>query len=211
MNKNLARRLRRQGVCLAACLVLFGTDRVSAGTAAGRPESGIDQLPIPVYGDSTPSGRYFRQLQDTVATRWYEEITYYSERFAYSRGTVTARFVVTPDGTFHDPQILSNTSNPPMADAVIRSIRKTWIGRFPAEVRAMAPSGIVLEQTFRYWEYDPTNYGWASSYPQMLTWRSPEIGGAYNLDIRKFFDLSRFHFQSRILQATPADSRLASR
>ena len=211
MNKNLARRLRRQGVCLTACLVLFGTDCVSAGTAAGRPESGIDQLPIPVYGDSTRWGRYFRQLQDTVATRWYEEITYYSERFAYSRGTVTARFVVTPDGTFHNPQILSNTSNPLMADAVIRSIRKTWIGRFPAEVQAMAPSGIVLEQTFRYWEYDPTNYGWASSYPQMLTDRSPEIGGAYNLDIRKFFDLSIFHFQSRILQASPADSRLASR
>ena len=211
MNKNLVGRLRQQGLWLAAGLVLFGTDRLSAGTAVGRPESGIDQLPIPVYGDSTRWGRYFRQLQDTVATRWYEEITYYSERFAYSRGTVTARFVVTPDGTFHDPQILSNTANSLMADAVIRSIRKTWIGRFPAEVQAMAPSGIVLEQTFRYWDYDPTNYGWASSYPQMLTDRSPEIGGAYNLDIRKFFDLSIFHFQSRILQATPGSARLALR
>jgi hypothetical protein len=210
MNKNLVGRLRQQGLWLAAGIVLFGTGRLSAGSAAGRPESAIVQLPIPVYGDSTRWGRYFRQLQDTVATRWYEEITYYSERFAYSRGTVTARFVVTPDGTFHDPQIVSNTANSLMADAVIRSILKTWIGRFPAEVRAMAPSGIVLEQTFRYWDYDPTNYGWASSYPQMLTRRSPEIGGAYNLDIRKFFDLSRFHFQSRILQATPADSRLES-
>lgn len=211
MKKNLVRRPRQQGLWLTACLVLFAGDRLYAGTAAGRPESRIDQLPIPVYGDNTRWGMYYRQLQDTVATRWYEEITYYTKRFSYSRGTVTARFVVTPDGTFHNPQILSNTSNPPMADAVIRSIRKTWIGRFPAEVQAMAPSGIVLEQTFRYWEYDPTNYGWASSYPQMLTRRSPEIGGAYNLDIRKFFDLSRFHFQSRILQATPADSRLASR
>jgi hypothetical protein len=182
MNKNLVGRLRQQGLWLAAGLILFGTDRLSAGTTVGRPESGIDQLPIPVYGDSTRWGRYFRQLQDTVATRWYEEITYYTERFAYSRGTVTARFVVTPDGTFHDPQI-----------------------------RAMAPSGIVLEQTFRYWDYDPTNYGWASSYPQMLTDRSPEIGGAYNLDIRKFFDLSIFHFQSRILQATPGSARLALR
>src|SRR6202011_5517700 len=111
------------GLWLAACLVLIATDRVSAGTGAGGPESPIYQLPIPVYGDSTPWGKYFRQLQDTVATRWYEEITYYSERFAYSRGTVTARFVVTPDGTFHDPQILSNTANSLMADAVIRSIR----------------------------------------------------------------------------------------
>jgi hypothetical protein len=45
----------------------------------------------------------------------------------------------------------------------------------------------------------------------MLTWRSPEIGGAYNIDLRKFFDLSIFRFQSRIIQTNPADSRLALR
>jgi hypothetical protein len=98
-----------------------------------------------------------------------------------------------------------------MADAVVRAIRKSWIGRFPAEIVAMAPAGLVVEQTFRFWDNDPTNYGLASSYPQMLTWRSPEIGGAYNIDLRKFFDLSIFRFQSRIIQTNPADSRLALR
>ena len=211
MNKNLVGHLRRQGLWLAACLVLVASDRVSAGTATGRPESGIDQLPIPAYGDSTRWGKYCRQLQDTVATRWYEEIIYYTHRYDYSWGSVTARYTVTPDGRFYNPQIISNTSGPSMAYAIIRSIRKTWIQPFPAEVVSMAPAGLVVEQTFRYWEYDGTNYGLASSYPQFLINRAPEIGGGQYLNLRKFFDLSRFRFQSRILEATPADSRVAAR
>jgi hypothetical protein len=210
MNRNLVRRLPGQGLLLAAGLGLLATGHLSAGTAAGRAESQTDQLAVPIYGDSTPWGKYYRQLQDTMATRWYEELKYYDHLYVHSHGAVTARFTVTPDGTFHDPQILANTSNPPMADAVIRAIRKAWIGRFPPAVVAIAPSGLVIEQTFRFWDYDPTNYGLASSYPQMLTRRSPEIGGAYNLDLRKFFDLTRFRFQSRILQAAPANG-IASR
>jgi Gram-negative bacterial TonB protein C-terminal len=207
----LVGRLRRQALWLAACLALVLTNHMSAGTTAGRPGSQIYQLPVPVWGDSSPWARYFRQLQDTMALRWYEEITYYDHLYVYSLGSVTARFTVTPDGTFHDPQILSNTSNPPMADATIRAIRKAWIQRFPAAVLTKAPEGLVIEQTFRFWDNDPTEYGLASSYPQLLTRRNPEVGGAYNLNLRVFPDLSIFHFQSRILEATPANSRLAAR
>jgi hypothetical protein len=67
MNKMLVGR--RQGLWLVACLALVAANHVSAGTTVGRPESQIYQLPLPVYGDSTPWGRYFRQLQDTVGTR----------------------------------------------------------------------------------------------------------------------------------------------
>jgi hypothetical protein len=98
-----------------------------------------------------------------------------------------------------------------MANAVIRAIRRAWIGRFPTAVLAMAPDGLVIEQTFRFWDNDPAEYGLASSYPQLLTRRSPEIGGAYNLNLRKFVGLSRFRFQSRILEATPMNSGLAER
>jgi hypothetical protein len=211
MNKMLVGRLHRQGLWLAAFFTLVAVNHASAGTTVNRPDSQIYQFPLPVWGDSTPWARYFRQLQDTMALRWYEEITYYDHLYVYSHGAVTARFTVTPDGTFHDPHILSNTSNPLMGDAVVRAIRRAWIGRFPAAVLAMAPDGLVVEQTFRFWDNDPTEYGLASSYPQLLTRRSPEIGGAYNLNLRKFFDLSRFHFQSRIIEATAANSRLASR
>ena len=211
MNRILGGRLRRQGLWLAACLVLVAAHRVSAGTTASRSESQIYQLPIPVYGDKTPWGIYFRQLQDTVATRWYQEITYYTHRYEYNWGRVTARYTVTPDGSFQNPRVLSNTCGPAMPSAVIRSIRKTWIQPFPPAVASMAPGGLVVEQTFRYWDYDRTDYGLASSYPQLLVNRAPEIGGGQWLDIRKFFDRSVFRFQSRILEATPVNSRLALR
>jgi hypothetical protein len=45
-----------------------------------------------------------------------------------------------------------------------------------------------------YWDYDGTNYGLASSYPQLLVNRAPEIGGAQWVDIQKFFDLSEISF-----------------
>jgi hypothetical protein len=210
MNKNLVGRLYGKALLLAVCLGLVAANRGFGGTTTAR-ESQTGQLTIPVYGDSSPWGQYFRQLQDTMATRWYKEIKYYDHLYVYSHGSITARYRVTPDGTFHDPEIVSNTSNPPMADAVIRAIRKAWIGRFPSAVAAMAPEGMVIEQTVRFWDNDPTNHGLASSYPQLLTRRSPEIGGAYNIDLRKYFDLSRFRFQSRILDATAAGGRLASR
>ena len=211
MNKMLAGCLRRQGLWLAACFALVAGNHVSAGTTAGRPESQIYQLPLPVWGDSSPWARYFRQLQDTMALRWYEEIIRYDHLYAYSHGSVTARFTVTPDGTFHDPQILANTSNTLMPDAVIRAMQKAWIGRFRVAVLAEAPNGLVIDQTFRFWDYDPTEYGLASSYPQLLTRRFPEIGGAYNLNLRVFPDLTIFDFQSRILEATPVNRRLAAR
>jgi len=211
MDKNLGGRLCRQGLWLAACLALVATNDASAGPTTGIPESHVYQLPIPDYGDSTPWGKYFRQLQDTVATRWYQEIVYYTHRYEYNWGTVTARYTVTPDGSFHNPQVLSNTCGPAMPSAVIRSIRRTWIQPFPAAVASMAPAGLVVEQTFRYWQYDGTNYGLASSYPQLIVNRAPELGGGQYLDLRKFFDLTRFRFQSRILEAVPANARLAVR
>ena len=211
MNKMLGGRLRWQGLWLAACLALVAVNRASAGTAAGRPESEIYQLPLPAYGDTTPWGKYFRQLQDTVATRWYQEITYYTHRYEYNWGIVTAHYTVTPDGRFYNPQVLSNSCGPAMPSAVIRSIRNTWIQPFPAAVATMAPEGLVVEQTFRYWDYDGTNYGLDSSYPQFLVNRAPEIGGGQYMNLRKFSDLSRFRFQSRILEATPVNSRLAAR
>ena len=212
MNKMLVGRLGRQGLWLAtACFALVATNHMSAGTTAGRPESQIYQLPLPAYGDTTPWGKYFRQLQDTVATRWYEEIIYYTHRYDYDWGTVTARYMVTPDGSFHNPQVLSNSCGPAMPSAVIRSIRKTWIQPVPAAIVSMAPAGLVVEQTFGIWDYDGTNYGLASSYPQLLYRRAPEIGGGQWVNLRKYFDLSSFLYQSRILQAAPANSRLALR
>jgi Gram-negative bacterial TonB protein C-terminal len=196
---------------LVSCLCLVTTTSLLGGTTATVPAAG--ELNIPVYADWSPWGRYFRRLQDSTALRWYEEITYYSKRFAYSHGVVTVRYLITPDGAFHNPQIVSNTSNQPMADAVLRALRKTWNLPFPPQIAAIAPGGLVVEQTFRYWNYDPTQYGFASSYPQLLTQLHPEDGNAlFILNLRLYHNLYIFPFQSRISEIAPASvNRLALR
>ena len=222
MNKVLVGRLHRRGLLLAICLGLVATDRVCAATAAGRPEAPIYQLPIPVYPDWSPWGRYNRRLQDSTALRWYEEIIRYSELFSYSHGVVTVRYLITPDGVFHNPQIVSNTSNQPMADAVLLALRNTWHQPFPAQIAAIAPGGLLVEQTFRYWNYDPTQDGFASSYPQLLDDHAsrtgslllvnPQIDGNTSFlyfNLRQYHNqLNNFPFQSRIIRATAASSRL---
>ena len=196
MTKDLTGRIFARRFFFAVCLGLLATNTVFGRTTTER------QLAIPAYGDSFVWGVYFRRLQDTTALRWHQEITYYRNRRAYSRGLVTARFTITPDG----PHILSNTSNQPMASAVVRALKKTW-KPFPAEVAALAPSGLIVDQTSRYWNYDQTNHGWASTYALLLVGRSPEIGGAYNLDIRKYRDPIRFRHQSRIISVTPVGTK----
>jgi Gram-negative bacterial TonB protein C-terminal len=226
MNKILVGRLQRRGLLLAICLGLVATDRVCAATAAGRPEVPIYQLPIPVYPDWSPWGRYNRRLQDITAARWYDEIIRYSSpSYSYSHGVVTVRYLITPDGVFHNPQIVSNTSNQPMADAVLRALRKTWSQPFPVQIAAIAPGGLVVEQTFRYWNYDPTQDGFASSYPQLLEDYGGRTGSLllvnpqiYGNTSFLYFNLRQYHnqfnnfpFQSRIIRATAANSQLASR
>jgi hypothetical protein len=201
MTKVLTGRLVARRFFFAVCLSLLATNTVFGGTTTEH------QLAIPAYGDSSVWGVYFRRLQDTTSLRWFQEITYYSDRDAYSLGVVTARFTITPDGKIHRPHILSNTSNQPMANAVVRALKKTWKQPFPAEVAALAPSGLIVDQTFRYWRYDPTGRGWVSSYPLLLVGRSPEIGGAYNLDIRKYRDPTGYRHQSRIISLTPVGTK----
>jgi hypothetical protein len=211
MKKSVYRRLiaksRFLSAFLGVCLVTGLPELTLAKSKIASPA-----LAVPEYGDTTTWGRYFRQLQDTVATSWYKEIFYYGYPKTFSRGVVTARYSITPAGKIQSQEILSNSANQPMGGAVIRALRKTWMQPFPPEVSALFPTGLVIEQSFRFNEYDRTNYGLASSYPQTLLHRYPEIGGAKNLDIRKYLDLSIFRYQSRILQAIPASaSQIATR
>ena len=202
MTKSLYRRPVAESWLLAAFFALLGIgpQQITVAKSTNVPSA----VAIPQYGDTTTWGVYFRQLQDTVATSWYKEIFYYGYPRTVTRGVVTARYSIAPSGKIVPAQILSNTSNQPMGGAVIRSLRKTWMPPFPQEVVAKFPNGLVIDQAFRFNEYDRTNYGFASSYPQTLLRRSPELGNTKYLDIRKYPDLSVFRYQSRILGAVPA-------
>jgi hypothetical protein len=211
MNEKLRPRLGAQNWFLATSIAVIMLTGFSNGSLA-KSQSEAPAVAVPEYGDNTAWGRYFRQLQDTVATSWYKEVIYNSFPNSFSRGVVIARYSITPEGKIIAGQIVSNSANRPSSAAVLRALRETWMQPFPRDLVARFPTGLTIEQSFRLNEYDPTNYGLASSYPQLLVRRSPEIGAASNLDLRKYLDLSIFRHQSRILQATsPTGSQIASR
>ncbi|HEX4202353.1 MAG TPA: energy transducer TonB [Chthoniobacterales bacterium] len=168
--------------------------------AKPRPGSqGGSVVPIPEYGDKSPWAVYVRRLQDTVAKRWYDEIFYYNYPSSISRGVVTLRYTFDPSGKVVSQTVVSNTANQPFADRALAAVQNARIQAIPASILSTAPRGFTVEQTFRFRDNDPTEYGLASSYPQLLHNRFPDTGAAENLDLRRFYPLQRFIYQSRIV------------
>jgi TonB family protein len=192
----------------AACLtflvigLVWDCGRVEA--KPGQVSQGGAALTIPVYGDRSTWGTYVRRLQDTVAKRWYDEIFYYNYRESVSRGVVTLRYTFDPDGRVVSVTVLSNTANQPSAARAIAAVRNARIQALPESLRAEAPQGLTVIQTFRLRDNDPTDYGLASSYPQLLLKSFPDTGAAENLDLRRFYPLQRFIYQSRIIDISAA-------
>lgn len=161
-------------------------------------------LPIPEYGDKSAWGVYVRRLQDTVAKRWSDEIFYYNYPSSISRGVVTLRYTFDPSGKVVSRTVVSNTANGPFADRALAAVQNARIQAIPASIIPQAPHGLTVVQTFRFRDNDPTNYGLASSYPELLRNRFPDTGAAENLDLRRYYPLQRFIYQSRILSITAA-------
>jgi TonB family protein len=192
----------------AACSVYValglvgGSSRVQAEpvTAGGKSIA----LAIPPYGDKSVWGIYVRRLQDTVAKQWWDEIFYYNYPSSITRGSVTIRYTFNPQGRVVSRSVISNTANGPFADRALAAVRKADIQAMPASILSQAPDGLTIVQTFNLRDNDPTDYGLASSYPQLLRNRYPDTGGAENLDLRRYYPLQRFIYQSRILSITAA-------
>jgi TonB family protein len=175
---------------------------LSCGYVEAKPGPGSQSgsvLPIPEYGDKSTWAVYLRRLQDTVAKRWYDEIFYYNYPSSISRGVVTLRYTFDPSGKVVSRTVISNTANQPFADRALAAVRNAQIQAIPASILSQAPRGLTVEQTFRFRDNDPTDYGLASSYPQLLRNRFPDTGAAENLDLRRFYPLQRFIYQSRIV------------
>jgi hypothetical protein len=192
----------------AACSVYValglvgGSSKVQAkpGPVGGKSIA----LTIPPYGDKSVWGIYVRRLQDTVAKQWWDEIFYYNYPSSITRGAVTIRYTFDPQGRVVSRSVISNTANGPFADRALAAVRKADIQAIPASILSQAPDGLTVVQTFRLRDNDPTDYGLASSYPQLLRYRYPDTGAAENLDLRRYYPLQRFIYQSRILSISAA-------
>jgi hypothetical protein len=192
----------------AACVTFLAIGVVSeCGRVQAKPGQigqGGGALPIPAYGDKSAWGIYVRRLQDTVAKRWYDEIFYYNYRSSISRGVVTLRYTFNPSGRVISRAVVSNTANGPSADRALAAVGNARIQAISPSILPQAPRGLTVVQTFRFQDNDPTEYGLASSYPQLLFNRFPDTGGAENLDLRRFYPLQRFIYQSRIISISAA-------
>ena len=192
----------------AACsvYVALGLIGVSSKVQAkpGPPGGRSIALAIPPYGDKSVWGIYVRRLQDTLAKRWYDEIFYYNYPSSISRGTVTISYTFDPQGRVVSRSVVSNTANGPFADRALAAVKNADIQAIPASILPEAPDGLTVVQTFRLRDNDPTDYGLASSYPQLLHNRFPDTGAAENLDLRRYYPLQRFIFQSRIVSIMAA-------
>ena len=192
----------------AACLVyvafgfVFGSGKLHA--KPGPSVQSGNALTIPPYGDKSVWGVYVRRLQDTVAKRWWDEIFYYNYPSSISRGVVTLSYTINPQGKVVSRSVISNTANGPFGDRALAAVRNARIQAIPASILAEAPRGLSIVQTFRLRDNDPTDYGLASSYPQLLINRFPDTGAAENLDLRRFYPLQRFIYQSRIVSISAA-------
>ena len=190
-------QFRSLTLAIALTGVVLSSSYVEAKPGPGRQSATV--IPIPAYGDKSAWAVYVRRLQDTVAKRWYDEIFYYNYPASISRGVVTLRYTFDRSGKVVSQTVISNTANQPFADRALVAVQKARIQAIPESILSEAPRGFTVEQTFRFRDNDPTDYGLASSYPQLLHNRFPDTGAAENLDLRRFYPLQRFIYQSRIL------------
>jgi TonB family protein len=184
--------------------VAFGLVASSSTVQAGPITGQSSALNIPPYGDKSVWGVYVRRLQDTVAKQWWDEIFFYNYRSSISRGVVTISYTFNPEGRVVSRSVVSNTANGPFADRALAAVRKAHIQAIPASILPEAPRGLTVVQTFRLRDNDPTDYGLASSYPQLLRYRYPDTGAAENLDLRRYYPLQDFIYQSRIVSISAA-------
>lgn len=195
-------QFRSLALAIAVAGAVWNSNCLAAKLGPGS-QSGL-VLPIPEYGDKSAWGVYVRRLQDTVAKRWSDEIFYYNYPSSISRGVVTLRYTFDPSGKVMSRVVVSNTANRPFAERALAAVQNARIQAMPASITAEAPHGLTVVQTFRFRDNDPTDYGLASSYPQLLLNRFPDTGAAENLDLRRYYPLQRFIYQSRILSITAA-------
>lgn len=111
-----------------------------AGNISNRGVSSVNAI-------GTPLGRYTKQLQDAVGSRWYLYVE--RQRDLVSIGTVHLRFVVDRSGRVANLKIVSNSSNESFANVCLQSVQEVKMPPIPDEVAATLPSeGLEEELTF---------------------------------------------------------------
>ncbi|HEY1583034.1 MAG TPA: energy transducer TonB [Chthoniobacterales bacterium] len=101
--------------------------------------------PAAINAVGTPLGKYVKQLQDAIGSRWY----YLMEQDAdlKSVGTTELRFDIEPDGHIENLRVLKNTTTEACASIAIRSIQETKFPPLSDDLVATLPGGhLTMDQ-----------------------------------------------------------------
>lgn len=95
----------------------------------------------------TPLGRYRKQIEDAIGSRWYFMI---NERVDLaSIGTTALTFRIAADGSISNVRITENTTSEAAASIALRSIQETKFPPIPEELLPTLPDGyFTMEESF---------------------------------------------------------------
>jgi outer membrane biosynthesis protein TonB len=110
------------------------------GGISNRGRSGVNAV-------GTPLGRYKKQLEDAIGSRWYHYCSSMSD--LASIGSTTLTFEILPDGTVANLRMTENTGNESSASIALRSVQESKFPPIPDDLLPTLPEGhFTMEESF---------------------------------------------------------------
>lgn len=95
----------------------------------------------------TPLGRYKKQLEDAIGSRWYYYIKVHAD--LANIGTTAVTFEIGADGSVRNMRVTENTTSEASASIALRSIQETKFPAIPEDLLATLPEGhLKMEESF---------------------------------------------------------------
>ncbi|MBA3963666.1 MAG: hypothetical protein H0X40_17450 [Chthoniobacterales bacterium] len=95
----------------------------------------------------TPLGRYRKQLEDAIGSRWYYYVNVHAD--LANIGTTTITFDIGSDGRVDNMRVSENTTTEASASIALRSIQETKFPPIPEDLLATLPDGhLKMEESF---------------------------------------------------------------
>jgi outer membrane biosynthesis protein TonB len=115
------------------------------GSISNRGKKSVDAI-------GTPMGRYRKQVNDAIGSRWYYYIHDRMDLLAF--GSVRVSFLIDPKGHVSSVRVDNNTSNQSLADVSINAIRDAEIGPPPLDPASpMSQEPLEWSLTFTYYPF----------------------------------------------------------
>ena len=95
----------------------------------------------------TPLGRYKKQIEDAIGSRWYFFVNAHPD--LANIGTTAISFEIKPDGSIDNMRISENTTSEASASIALRSIQETKFPPIPDDLIPTLPEGrFTMEMSF---------------------------------------------------------------